>query len=60
MPDMIDISFRYTHLSVDRATANGVCESRIVVLEDGRVRLEESRAWESRPEKGTSVVEEVR
>jgi hypothetical protein len=54
------LHFRYTHLSADRVTANGVCESRIVVLEDGRVRLEESWAWESRPEKGTSVVEEVR
>ncbi|GAA2463477.1 hypothetical protein [Streptomyces macrosporus] len=54
------LHFRYTHLDVDRATANGVCESRIVVLADGRVRLEESWAWESRPERGTSVVEEVR
>ncbi|WP_098485277.1 hypothetical protein [Georgenia soli] len=54
------LHFRYSHLSADRTTANGVCESRIVVLEDGRVRLEESWAWESRPEKGTSVVEEVR
>ncbi|GAA4288730.1 hypothetical protein GCM10022262_30900 [Georgenia daeguensis] len=54
------LHFRYTHLDADRMTANGVCESRIVVLPDGRVRLEESWAWESRPERGTSVVEEVR
>ncbi|KAE8764759.1 hypothetical protein [Georgenia thermotolerans] len=54
------LHFRYTHLDADRATANGVCDSRIVVLADGRVRLEESWAWESRPERGTSVVEEVR
>jgi hypothetical protein len=54
------LHFRYSHLGADRATANGVCESRVVVLEDGRVRLEESWAWESRPETGTSVVEQVR
>lgn len=54
------LQFRYVHLGADGATASGVCDSRIMVLEDGRVRFEESWAWESRPEKGTSVVEEVR
>ena len=54
------LTFRYAHLSEDGTTATGRCESRIVVLDDGRVRLEESWAWESRPETGTSIVEEVR
>jgi hypothetical protein len=54
------LQFRYVHLGADGATASGVCDSRIVVLEDGRIRFEESWEWESRPEKGTSVVEEVR
>lgn len=54
------LSFRYVHLGKDGATAAGRCESRIVVLDDGRVRLEESWAWESRPETGTSIVEELR
>ncbi|HRO95041.1 MULTISPECIES: hypothetical protein [Micrococcaceae] len=54
------LQFRYVHLDTGGATASGVCESHIVVLEDGRVRFEESWAWESRPEKGTSVVEEIR
>ena len=51
------LSFRYVHLSEDGTTATGRCESRIVVL---RVRFEESWAWESRPETGTSIVEELR
>ncbi|MEE2034983.1 hypothetical protein [Rhodococcus chondri] len=54
------LHFRYVHLSVDGTAASGVCDSRIEVLCDGRIRLEESWAWESRPEKGTSVVEEIR
>lgn len=53
------LNFRYSHLSTDRQTANGVCESRIEVLKDGRVRFHEAWAWESRPETGNSIVEEV-
>lgn len=53
------LSFRYVHLSADGTTASGVCASRIVLLDDGRVRFEESWAWESRPETGTSIVEEL-
>ncbi|HOA86078.1 MAG: hypothetical protein GX871_05675 [Microbacteriaceae bacterium] len=53
------LSFRYVHLATGGATASGVCESTIRVLDDGRVRFEESWAWESRPETGTSVVEEL-
>ncbi|MFD4421339.1 hypothetical protein ACFWN7_07525 [Agromyces sp. NPDC058484] len=37
------LDFRYSHLNTDRQTANGVCETRIEVLEDGRVRFHE--AW---------------
>lgn len=54
------LAFRYVHLATDGATASGVCDSVIHVLADGRVRFEESWAWESRPETGTSVVEEIR
>ncbi|MFZ3394652.1 hypothetical protein TVH25_15450 [Rhodococcus sp. 7Tela_A2] len=53
------LHFRYVHLGVDGTTASGVCDSRIELLGDGRVRLHESWAWESRPETGTSVVEEI-
>ena len=54
------LHFRYAHLSVDGTTASGVCDSRIEVLSDGRLRIEENWAWESRPGKGTSVIEEIR
>jgi hypothetical protein len=53
------LAFRYAHLATDGDTADGVCDSRIDVLADGRVRFEESWAWESRPGTGTSIVEEV-
>lgn len=53
------LEFRYVHLGADGTTASGVCESRIVMLDDGRIRFEESWAWESRPETGTSIVEEL-
>ncbi len=54
------LSFRYVHLDADGETASGACDSRIVLLDDGRVRFEESWAWESRPGTGTSIVEEIR
>lgn len=54
------LHFRYAHLSVDGTTASGVCDSRIEVLSDNRLRIEENWAWESRPGKGTSVIEEIR
>lgn len=54
------LDFRYSHLGVTGGTAGGRCTSEIEVLADGRVRLHESWAWESRPGTGTSVVEEIR
>ena len=54
------LDFRYVQLKHDGTTSSGHCASLVVELPDGRVRLEESWAWESRPGTGTSVVEEVR
>ena len=53
------LRFRYAQVRADGTTASGRCESRIEVLEDGRLRLHETWAWESQPGEGTSVVEEV-
>ena len=53
------LHFRYAHLSSSRETSTGVCTSAIEVLADGRIRLHETWAWESRPGTGTSVVEEL-
>ncbi|MFF0990826.1 hypothetical protein [Kocuria nitroreducens] len=52
------LNFRYSHLDSAGETAGGACTSRIEVLGDGRVRLHETWAWESRPGTGRSVVEE--
>ncbi|ANJ07065.1 MULTISPECIES: hypothetical protein [Streptomyces] len=53
------LDFRYVQLGTDGGTASGHCVSAVVELPDGRVRLEESWEWESRPGRGTSVVEQV-
>lgn len=53
------LHFRYAHLSTTKETSTGVCNSTIELLDDGRLRLHESWAWESRPETGTSIVEEL-
>lgn len=53
------LNFRYAHLSANNETSTGVCESTIELLDDGKMRLHEVWAWESRPGTGTSVVEEV-
>jgi hypothetical protein len=53
------ITFRYSQVNRAGETSSGRCGSTIVVLADGRLRLEETWTWESRPGCGTSVVEEV-
>lgn len=55
-----NLHFRYAHLSTGKETSKGVCNSTIEILDDGRVRLHESWAWESRPETGHSIVEELK
>lgn len=54
-----ELDVRYSHVDTGGATANGRCRSRIVELGDGRLRLDETWAWESRPGSGTSTVEEL-
>jgi hypothetical protein len=53
------LRFRYAQVRADGTTATGRCESRIETLPDGRLRLDETWAWESQEGAGTSVVEEV-
>ncbi|MDR6973345.1 hypothetical protein J2X68_000014 [Streptomyces sp. 3330] len=53
------LDFRYVQLKHDGTTSSGRCVSTVVELADGRVRLEESWAWESQEGSGTSVVEQV-
>ena len=53
------LDFRYAHVNPAGETATGHCTSRIEVLPDGRVRLHETWAWDSRDGSGSSVVEEL-
>lgn len=53
------LDFRYTQLNTAGETSTGHCVSKVRVLADGRLRLEESWEWESRPGTGTSAVEEI-
>lgn len=53
------LGFRYVHQNARGETATGRGAARIEELADGRLRLHETWAWESRPGHGTSVVEEM-
>ncbi|GGW92702.1 hypothetical protein [Streptomyces chryseus] len=53
------LDFRYVQLKQDGTTSSGHCTSTVVGLPDGRVRLEETWAWESQEGSGTSAVEEL-
>lgn len=53
------LEFRYVQLNRAGETSSGHCVSTLSRLTDGRLRLDESWRWESRPGAGTSTVEEV-
>lgn len=53
------IALRYVQLNVDGQTSSGRCSTLVSVRADGRLRLDETWEWESRPGVGTSVVEEI-
>nr|WP_202512505.1 hypothetical protein [Streptomyces sp. SID3343] len=54
-----ELDFRYVQLNRSGGTASGHCVSRVSLLPDGRLRLDETWEWESRDGKGTSVVEQA-
>jgi hypothetical protein len=53
------LDFRYVQLHTDGSTASGHCTTDLELLADGRVRLNETWAWESRPGSGRSVEVEL-
>ena len=53
------VSFRYAQLNVSGGTSTGRCVSQLSMAPDGRLRLDETWAWESKDGSGTSVVVEV-
>jgi len=53
------LDFRYVQANRTGGTSSGHCVSAIVTLADGRVRLDETWEWESRPGSGTSTVVQV-
>jgi hypothetical protein len=53
------LNFRYVHLNTIGDTASGRCTSRLSILDDGRVHMEEEWTWESRPGSGASAVEQA-
>ena len=54
------LEFRYSQLNEAGRTASGRCTSTISSLPDGRLRLDEDWAWETKPGSGRSAVEEER
>jgi hypothetical protein len=53
------LDFRYSQLNEMGETANGHCSTTISLLPDGRLRLNESWSWESKPGSGVSAVAEI-
>ncbi|WP_372348728.1 hypothetical protein [Streptomyces sp. KL116D] len=53
------LDFRYVQLKTDGSTSSGHCVSVVSERPDGRLRLDETWAWESQEGSGTSVVEEI-
>jgi hypothetical protein len=54
------LEFRYTQLNESGETSSGRCSTTISALPDGRLRLEETWAWETKPGAGASAAEEIR
>lgn len=54
------LEFRYAQLNFSGQTSTGHCVSTISVLADGRLWMDETWEWESRPGSGVSAVEEIR
>jgi hypothetical protein len=53
------LEFRYVQLNDAGETSSGHCVSTVSTLPDGRLRLDETWAWESRAGSGSSAVEEL-
>lgn len=53
------LDFRYSQLNARGETSSGHCVSSVSQLADGRLRMDETWEWESRPGAGTSAVEEL-
>jgi hypothetical protein len=53
------LDFRYVQLHDNGSTASGHCITELELLSDGRIRLNETWAWESREGSGQSVAEEL-
>jgi hypothetical protein len=53
------LDFRYSQLNESGETSTGHCSTTISTLPDGRLRLDEDWAWESKPGAGRSTAEEV-
>lgn len=53
------LEFRYSQVHDLGGTSNGRCSTTISTLADGRLRLDEAWAWESKPGAGTSASEEI-
>jgi hypothetical protein len=53
------LEFRYSQLNENGETSSGRCSTTISALSDGRLRLDEEWAWETKSGAGTSAVEEI-
>jgi hypothetical protein len=54
------LDFRYSQLNDKGETSNGRCSTTVSLMQDGRVRLDQDWAWESKPGSGQDAIEELR
>lgn len=58
--DDTKLEFRYNHVNQDNQFMTGKCQTKIELLRDGRLRLNEQWQWTSGDcSSGTSIVDEV-
>ena len=53
------LRYRYSQLNTSGETSNGRCVATLSLLPDGRLRMDDTWEWESKPGAGTSAHEEV-
>jgi hypothetical protein len=59
MRDGDRLEFRYSQLNENGETSSGRCSTTISAMSDGRMRLDEEWAWETKSGAGTSAAEEI-
>jgi len=54
------LEFSYQHVNAENQIMTGLCKSKPIILENGKIQLHETWQWTCKDKsKGTSVIEEI-